>query len=53
MSQPASLILSAANADGLLNRAIINNVGGMGILQDNYTPKHFIDIAAYLAKPSI
>jgi mono/diheme cytochrome c family protein len=52
-SQPASLILSAANADVVLNRAIINNVGGMGVLLNNYSAQQILDIAAYLATPGI
>jgi mono/diheme cytochrome c family protein len=52
-SQPTSLILSAANADVVLNRAIINNVGGMGVLLNNYSAQQILDIAAYLATPGI
>lgn len=52
-SQPASLILSAANADVVLASAIQNNVGGMGALQGRYTPQQILDITAYLATPGI
>lgn len=52
-SQPTSLILSAANADVVLGSAIMTNVGGMGILQGNYTAQQIIDIVAYLATPGI
>lgn len=52
-SQPTSLILSAANADVVLNSAIINNVGNMGVLSGQYTPQQLLDIAAYLATPGI
>jgi mono/diheme cytochrome c family protein len=52
-SQPTSLILSAANADVVLNGAIINNVGGMSVLLNNYSAQQILDIAAYLATPGI
>jgi mono/diheme cytochrome c family protein len=52
-SQPTSLILSAANADVVLNSAIINNVGGMGVLTGYYSVQQILDIAAYLATPGI
>jgi mono/diheme cytochrome c family protein len=52
-SQPASLILSAANADVVLTSAIQNNVGGMGALQGRYTQQQILDITAYLATPGI
>jgi mono/diheme cytochrome c family protein len=50
-SQPASLILSAANADVVLGSAIAFNVGGMGGLV--YTQQQILDITAYLATPGI
>jgi mono/diheme cytochrome c family protein len=52
-SQPTSLILSAANADVVLNSAILNNVGGMGVLSGRYTQQQILDITAYLATPGI
>jgi mono/diheme cytochrome c family protein len=53
-SQPTSLILNAANKDLVLSNAIINNIGGMGVLNDGrYTPQQIRDIAAYLATPGI
>jgi mono/diheme cytochrome c family protein len=52
-SQPNSLILSAANADLVLNRAILNNTGNMGVLNGNYSAQQILDIAAYLATPGI
>jgi mono/diheme cytochrome c family protein len=52
-SQPTSSVLSAANADLVLNRAILNNVGGMGVLSGAYSAQQILDIAAYLATPGI
>jgi mono/diheme cytochrome c family protein len=52
-SQPASRILAAANADLVLNRAILNNLGGMGMLNGLYTSQQILDICAYLATPGI
>lgn len=52
-SEPASLILSAANADVVLGSAMLNNVGGMGVLQGRYTQQQILDITAYLATPGI
>jgi mono/diheme cytochrome c family protein len=52
-SQATSRILAAANADLVLSRAILNNLGGMGVLSGRYTQQQILDIAAYLATPGI
>jgi mono/diheme cytochrome c family protein len=51
-SQSTSLILSAANADVVLNSAILNNIGGMRILTGRYSAQQILDMAAYLATPN-
>jgi mono/diheme cytochrome c family protein len=52
-SQATSRILAAANADLVLNWAIQNNLGGMGVLSGAYTQQQILDISAYLATPGI
>jgi mono/diheme cytochrome c family protein len=52
-SQATSQILAAANADLVLTRAILNNLGGMGVLSGNYTHQQIVDIASYLSTPGI
>ena len=48
-----SRILAAANADVVLNSAINNNIGGMGLLIGRYTQQQILDISAYLATPGL
>lgn len=52
-SVATSRILAAANADIVLDSAIINNIGGMGALSGLYTRQQILDISAYLATPGL
>jgi mono/diheme cytochrome c family protein len=50
-SQATSRIPAAANADLVRTWAILNNLGGMGVLSGNYTHQQIVDIASSPGHP--